>query len=75
MSQEGRNNTILGIGALVKALGDIRETVQQARADGHIDRQEALNIFAELAGACIREGLAVALSAAAHKADISQMVE
>lgn len=67
MSAEGRANTVLGIQALIAAIGDIRETVQRARADGHIDKEEALNIFTKLAIACVKEGLAVALYAAQAK--------
>jgi len=64
MGQTGRMNTALGINALVKAIRDIRTTVEKARADGHITKEEALEIFIVFVGACIKEGLAVAIGAA-----------
>jgi len=64
MSYEGRVNTAMGIKALVQALGSLREDIIRARADGHIDKEEALDLFGALAMAIISEGLAVAVSVA-----------
>jgi len=71
MSMVGRKNTALGIEALISALAGIRGTVQKALADGHIDHEEAMNIFAQLAIACIHQGLQVALTAVQAKIDQS----
>ena len=46
--------------------GSVEEAMKAA--DGHIDKEEALNIFTELAKACIKEGLIVALGVAQTKA-------
>jgi len=67
MGKEGRVNTVLAISGLASAIGTIREDVIKATSDGHIDRQEALTIFRELAIALIHEGLQVALTVAQNK--------
>ena len=64
MSQEGRRNTILGIAGLIKSIASIKDSVIRAKADGHIDKEEALGLFGELAEAIIINGLEVALSVA-----------
>jgi len=68
MSQTGRENTAAGIIGLVKALASIREDVIRATADGHIDKDEAMQIFSELGIALIHEGLQVALMVAQNRA-------
>ena len=59
----------LGILGLVNALGSIREEVVRAVADGHIDRKEALQIFAGLSVALIHEGLQIGVVIAQSKMD------
>ena len=49
----------IAIIVLIKALASIREDIVKARADGHIDKGEALDLFTALAIAVIREGLTV----------------
>ena len=57
----------LGILGLVRALESIREEVVKATADGHIDREEALQIFADLSVALIHEGLQIGVTIAQSK--------
>jgi len=64
MSKEGRRNTILGIAGLIKSIASIRDSVIRAKADGQIDKEEALELFGELAVAIITNGLEIALSVA-----------
>ena len=64
MSKEGRRNTILGIAGLIKSIASIRDSVIRAKADGRIDKEEALELFGELAVAIITNGLEIALSVA-----------
>jgi len=64
MSEVGRKNTMMGIAGLIKSIASIRDGVIRAKADGQIDREEALELFGELAAAIITNGLEIALSAA-----------
>lgn len=68
MGESGRINTVLGIQGLIKALASLREDVIRATADGHIDREEAVGLFGELAVALIHEGLMVASTIAQNQA-------
>jgi len=64
MSQEGRRNTMLGIAGLIKSIASIKDSVIRAKADGQIDKEEALELFGELSKAIITNGLEIAISAA-----------
>jgi len=67
MSSEGRTNTLLGIQGVVKALASIRSVVVRAVADGHISKEEGIEIVVQSASAIITEGIQVGLAIASDK--------
>lgn len=68
MSKEGRLNTALALAVGTKAAQNVGQVVQQAIADGHIDKSEALGIFFSFLATALTEGLKVAAQVAMDEA-------